>query len=303
MLIDHKNSLSIRRQCQILEVSRASAYYKAVPMSPLNLDLMDKIDRYFTKYSFYGRPKLTQYLRGLGHQINPKRVRRLMGVMGIRAIMPKLNTSQPNPTHKVYPYLLRGLQIVRRNQVWATDITFIRLRHGFMYLTAVIDLFSRYVLSWELSNTMDAGFCVDAVERALASTMELPEIFNTDQGSQFTSQVFTQTLLSHDIRISMDGKGRALDNVFVERLWRSVKYECTYLRQWDTVDELRLALKEYFVFFNTERYHQALNYKTPKEVYFGEKATQSVTKMMDLISCGNVENPLGLHTVPQLLRR
>jgi putative transposase len=172
-----------------------------------------------------------------------------------------------------------------------------------MYLTAVIDLFSRYVLSWELSNTMDAGFCVEAVESALATTTENPEIFNTDQGSQFTSQVFTETLLKRNIQISMDGKGRALDNVFVERLWRSVKYECTYLRQWDTVDELRSALKEYFVFFNTERYHQALDYKTPKEVYFGENASQSVTKMMDSMNCGNVENPLGLRTVPQHLRR
>lgn len=301
MLIDRKNSLSVRRQCQVLAVCRASWYYKVVPMDSFNLNLMGKIDGYFTKYSFYGRPRLTHYLRELGHQINPKRVGRLMGLMGIRAIMPRLNTSKPNPAHKVYPYLLRGLHIASPNHVWATDITFIRLRNGFMYLTAVIDLFSRYVLSWELSNTMDSGFCVEAVESALAASQKNPEIFNTDQGSQFTSQVFTETLLKRSIRISMDGKGRALDNVFVERLWRSVKYECTYLRQWDTVDELRLALKEYFVFFNTERYHQALNYKTPKEVYFGEDATQSVTKLMDLISCGNVENSSSLHTVPQLL--
>ncbi len=274
---------------------RASTYYQTVPMSAFNLELMNIIDRYFLERPYYGRPRLTEYLRRLGHTINPKRVGRLMRIMGIRAIMPRLNTSKPTPGHKVYPYLLRGLKIVRQNQVWATDITFIRLRGGFMYLTAVIDLFSRYVLSWELSNTMDAGFCVEAVESALARAPETPEIFNTDQGSQFTSQVFTEALLRRDIRISMDGKGRAIDNVFVERLWWSVKHECTYLQQWDTVPELRSALKGYFEFFNTERLHQSLNYKTPKEVYFGK----NVTKMMDLINCGNVENPSGLHTVPQ----
>jgi putative transposase len=303
MLIDRKNKLSTRRQCDILEVCRASVYYKVVPTSALNLDLMDKIDRQFMKYPFYGRAKLTQYLRELGHGVNPKRVSRLMKLLGIRAIIPRLNTSKRNVVHKVYPYLLRGLKISKANQVWATDITFIRLKTGFMYLSAVIDLFSRYVLSWELSNTMDADFCVETLEEALEASKELPEIFNTDQGSQFTSEAFTGTLLKRGIRISMDGRGRALDNVFVERLWRSVKYECVYLRQWESVGELRSALKEYFVFFNTERYHQALDYKTPKEVYFGENAIQSVKKMMDLTSCGNVENPSGLHTVPQLLLR
>jgi len=299
MLVDREHKLSVRHQCRVLEVCRASTYYQAVPMSMFNLELMDAIDRYFLERPYYGRPRLTEYLKRLGHKINPKRVGRLMKIMGIRAIMPRFSTSMPNPGHKVYPYLLRGLQIVRQNQVWATDITFIRLRGGFMYLTAVIDLFSRYVLSWELSNTMEAVFCVEALESALSAAPETPEIFNTDQGSQFTSQVFTETLLKRDIRISMDGKGRAIDNVFVERLWWSVKHECTYLQQWDTVSELRSALKNYFEFFNTERLHQSLNYKTPKEVYFGENAT----KMMDLINCGNVENPSGLRTVPQLLRR
>ena len=275
-------------------------------MGAFNLELMGEIDRKYTKTPFYGRPKILEHLRHLGHRINHKRVGRLMRMMGIRGITPRLNTSKPHPQNKVYPYLLRGLKIVRKNQVWATDITFIRLKQGFMFLTAVIDLFSRYVLSWELSNTLDTGFCVEAVEEALRKSGKTPEIFNTDQGSQFTSQVFTETLLKRDIRISMDGKGRAIDNVFIERVWRSVKYECLYLRQWDTVADLREGLQNYFEFYNTERYHQSLNYKTPKEVYFGENAadiTESITKMMDLSSCGNVENSSSLHTVPQPLRR
>ena len=300
MLVDSKYKLSVRGQCRALGVCRASTYYKAVRVSTFNLELMDKIDRYFLEHPYFGRPRLTEYLRRLGHAINPKRVGRLMKAMGIRAIMPRLSTSTPNPAHKVYPYLLRGLPIVRSNQVWATDITFIRLRGGFMYLTAVIDLYSRYVLSWKLSNTIDALFCVEAVESALESAPETPDIFNTDQGSQFTSHIFTETLLKRDIRISMDGKGRAIDNVFVERLWWSVKHECTYLQQWDTVSELKVALRRYFEFFNTERVHQSLNYQTPKEVYFGKPAT----KMSDLENCGNVENrTTGLRTVPQLLRR
>ena len=274
-------------------------YYKPVPVDALTLDLMDKIDRQYTETPFYGRPKMTEYLRRAGYLINPKRVGRLMRRMGLRAIMPRFNTSKPHPHHKVYPYLLRGLQIIRPNQVWATDITFIRLKHGFMYLVAVIDLFSRYVLSWKLSNTIDTGFCVDALETALEYTTEAPEIFNTDQGSQFTSYAFTDVLLKREIRISMDGKGRALDNVFIERLWRSVKYECTYLHQFETVSELKLALKKYFEFYNFERYHQSLEYQTPKEVYFGANAIKTVR----LASRVNVENLAGLHTFPQLLRR
>lgn len=291
--------LSLRQQCELLEICRGSVYYTPVPMNELNLELMDQIDRQYIETPYYGRPKMTKHLKDLGFLINPKRIGRLMKLMGLRAIMPKFNTSKPNPNHKVYPYLLRGLQIIRPNQVWATDITFVRLKRGFMYLVAVMDLFSRYVLSWQLSNTIDAGFCVEAAEDALMHAQEAPEIFNTDQGSQFTSYAFTETLLKHEIRISMDGKGRALDNVFVERLWRSVKYECTYLRQFETVSELKHALKKYFEFYNTKRYHQALKYKTPKEVYCGENAA----KMEHLTSCVNVENLAGLHTFPQLLRR
>ncbi len=196
-----------------------------------------------------------------------------------------------------YPYLLRGLSIVRHNQVWASDITFIRLKRGFMYLVAVIDLFSRRVMSWKLSNTLDSGFCVETVQEALCEGK--PEIFNTDQGSQFTSYAFTELLTSQGIQISMDGKGRALDNVFIERVWRSVKYECTYLSHFETVSELRQALTNYFEFYNTKRYHQSLNYKTPKEVYFG-KFTPLLSAGEDY---GNVENPSGLHTIPQPLRR
>lgn len=270
-------------------------------MDETSLDMMDEIDKQYIDTPFYGRPKMTEHLRRLGYWVNPKRVGRLMRLMGLKAIMAKLNTRKPNPKHKVYPYLLRGLEITKINQVWAADITYIRMKKGFMYLVAVIDLFSRRVLSWKLSNTLDSVFCVEAVQEALLEAT--PEIFNTDQGSQFTCYGFTEVLQSHSIQISMDGKGRALDNVFIERVWRSVKYECTYLRQFETVSELRQTLKKYFVFYNTERYHQNLDYKTPEEVYFGLSVTKSVTKMSDLISCGNVENLSGLHTVPQLLRR
>ena len=269
----------LKKSVVSLQIFRSGVYYKAVPIDDATLKMMDLIDRQYTETPFYGRLKMTAFLRRLGHVINPKRVARLMKKMGLRAIMPKFNTSKPNPTHKVYPYLLRGVAIVRSN------------------LVAVVDLFSRYVLSWKLSNTLDACFCVEALEEALEITEQDPDIFNTDQGSQFTSAAFTQVLLTREIQVSMDGRGRALDNVFVERVWRSVKYECTYLHQFETVSELRKTLDKYFEFYNSERPHQSLEYKTPKEVYFG-----IMSKMADLISCGNVENPSGLHTVPHLLR-
>jgi len=203
-------------------------------------------------------------LRRLGHIINPKRVWRLMRLMGIRGITPRLNTSKPNPKHPVYPYLLKGLEITRINQVWAADITYVRLKRGFMYLVAVIDVYSRKILSWQLSNTMETQFCVESLESALKEGK--PEIFNTDQGSQFTSCSFTDVLRQHDVQISMDGKGRALDNIFMERVWRSLKYECLYLRQFETVPKLRRAIRNYVEFYNTKRLHQALDYKTPQEV-------------------------------------
>lgn len=289
--------MSLRWQCQALGLCRGSLYYKAVQKGAVTLDMMDQIDRQYLETPFYGRPKMWEHLKSLGYKISQGRVGRLMQLMGLKAIMPRLNTSKRNPQHKVYPYLLRGLAIVRPNQVWASDITFIRLKRGFMYLVAVIDLYSRRVLSWKLSNTLDTAFCVESLNEALCEAK--PDIFNTDQGCQFTSYAFTETLKSQSIQISMDGKGRALDNVFIERVWRSVKYECTYLRQFETVSELKQALTKYFEFYNTKRYHQALNYKTPEEVYFGNMTTA----LSAVEGYGNVENPSGLHTIPQPLRR
>ena len=260
----HKK-MSVRQQCSILGICRSGLLYTPIGTSELNLDLMEKIDKKYTDHPFYGRPKMTELLKKEGYQINGKRVGRLMQKMGIMAIYPKPNTSIRNKAHRVYPYLLRGRDITRSNEVWCADITYIRTEKGFMYLVAIMDWSSRYVIAWELSNTLDGDFCVRVLKRALA--LGKPEIFNTDQGSQFTSDRFTQTLLGQGIQISMDGKGRALDNVFIERLWRSLKYEMIYLRQFESVPELKSAIRAYLHFYNTERIHQGLAYKTPKEVY------------------------------------
>ena len=209
---------------------------------------------------------MKQYLESCGHTVNRKKVQRLMQQLGLAGMSPGPNTSKPHPQHKIYPYLLRGVDIIRPNQVWSTDITYIRLPRGFVYLVAIIDWYSRKVLSWRLSNTMDAGFCVDCLEEAI-KTYGKPEIFNSDQGSQFTSDAFTGILITNGISISMDGRGRALDNIFVERLWRTVKYEEVYLKQYGTIQDLLLGLTQYFQFYNQERWHQSLNYKTPNEVY------------------------------------
>lgn len=289
--------MSIRWQCQALKLCRGRWYYRPKPMSEKTLALMDLIDRQYMDTPFYGRPRITEYLRRLGHWVNPKRVGRLMRLMGLRGIMPRLNSSKPNPKHPVYPYLLRGLAITKANQVWAADITYVRLKRGFMYLVAVIDVYSRKILSWQLSNTLDTEFCVESLESALKEAK--PEIFNTDQGSQFTSYAFTDVLKTHSIQISMDGKGRALDNVFMERFWRSLKYECLYLRQFEKVSDLRLAIKKYVDFYNTQRFHQSLNYKTPQEVY----SAIFVTNLMDLIGCGYVWKTLRVYTYPQPLLR
>jgi putative transposase len=224
------------------------------------------IDVEYTRRPFYGSRKIKIYLRNLGYRINRKRVQRLMAMLGLAGMAPGPNTSRPHPQHKIYPYLLRGVVVTRPNQVWSTDITYIRLPRGFVYLAAVIDWYSRRVLAWRLSNTMDSGFCVDCLEEALQN-YGTPEIFNTDQGSQFTSEAFTGALLKKSIAISMDGRGRALDNIFVERLWRSVKHEDVYLKGYGTLPELLLGLTEYFVFYNTERTHQSLGYDTPDQVY------------------------------------
>jgi len=224
----------------------------------------------YTDYPHYGRPKLTAHLRGMGYTVNHKRVYGLMKDLGICAIYAKPNTSIPNVQNTVYPYLLRDLEINRPNQVWCADITYIRVKGGFMYLVAVMDWHSRYVLSWELSNTMDRWFCVDALQSALA--YQKPEIFNTDQGSQFTSEDFVNVLKQKDIQISMDGKDRCMDNVRIERLWRSVKYEDVFLRQYANLNDLYTGLTRYFHYYNTQRPHQALGYRTPESIYYAELA-------------------------------
>jgi putative transposase len=254
-------------------LARSSYYYESTGTeTPENLALMRIIDRIYMKYPFYGSPRMRVELERQGHPVNVKRVARLMQVMGLQAKVPGPHTSRPHPEHRVYPYLLRGLQIKAPNEVWGADITYIPLRHGFMYLMAILDWFSRYVLAWDISNTMETAFCVETLDRALKCHGP-PGIFNTDQGSQFTSEDFTGRLQTDGIRISMDGQGRALDNVFVERLWRSVKYEDIYLRDYTDGWQLRQGLTDYFRFYHTDRPHQALDYRTPAEVYMVRKAS------------------------------
>lgn len=259
-------SISIQRQCELLGLSRSSYYYEPCVESPLNLKLMRLIDVAHLEYPFYGYPRMCLHLeQQTGEQLNEKRIYRLMKKMRIRAIFPRPKTTIAAKGHTIYPYLLRDLTISHPNQVWSTDITYIPMARGFLYLTAVIDWYSRYVLSWALSNNMERWFCVEALDEAFEFGQ--PEIFNTDQGSQFTSHDFTSKLLERNIKISMDGKGRALDNVFVERLWWSVKYEKVYLNEYQNGDELFEALKEYFNFYNHQRPHSSLNNQTPAQVY------------------------------------
>jgi putative transposase len=260
--------LSIARQCEVLDLARSTYYYEPLPVDAWTLAVMSAIDEIYMQYPFYGSPKITRALRERDMLVNHKRVARLMRVMGIEAIYQKPRTSVPDPEHRIYPYLLRGLPIVRPDQVWSADITFVRMRGCWMYLMAVIDWYSRYVIAWDVSNTADAAFCCDVLERALATGM--PEIFNTDQGATFTSLAFTGILNDHEIKISMDGRGRALDNVFIERLWRSVKYEDIYLKDYDTVQALLAGLAQYFAFFNNKRFHQNLGYQTPAMWYHGQ---------------------------------
>ena len=262
-------SLSVVRQCKLLGISRSTVYYQRVGASLEELELMKLIDRQYLERPFYGSRRMAAWLRGRGYCINRKRVRRLMGVMGLKAIYRRPRTSMPAAGHKVYPYLLRGMAITRPNQVWATDITYIPMARGFMYLVAIMDWYSRYVLYWQLSNTLDADFCVEALKEALRKGV--PEIFNSDQGAQFTSESFTGVLGQHGVRVSMDGKGRYTDNLFIERLWRSVKYEEVYLKAYTGGRDARAGIGEYFRFYNTERPHQALEYRTPAEVYTNGK--------------------------------
>ena len=259
--------IAIYRQCELLGLSRSSLYYKSCRDTRYNEQLMRLLDEQYIETPFYGIDKMTEWLRRQGHYVNHKRVRRLMRQMGLEAVYPRRRRglSLPDKEHKIYPYLLRDVQIIRPDQVWSADITYVRMYRGWLYLVAVMDWFSRYVLSWEVSVTLEADFCVLALEQALR--FGKPEIFNTDQGSQFTSIDFTKILLNSGVQISMDGKGRVFDNIFSERLWRTVKVEEVYLRDYQTVAEATYRLGRYFELYNNQRLHQALGYCTPAEVY------------------------------------
>ena len=265
-LVGPDTEVSLRRQCQLLGISRSGVYYVPAEPDAEELELMRQIDELHLEYPFYGSRSVARELRGRGCPVNRKRVQRLMRLMGLESVAPKPDTSKPNEQHPVYPYLLRGLTISRANQVWASDITYIPLARGYAYLVAIMDWHTRRVLSWRLSNTMDPSFCVEAVQEAL-SRFGQPEIFNSDQGSQFTSKDFIDVLLGAGVKISMDGKGRCLDNVFVERLWRSLKYEDVYIKAYADLVEARAGIGRYFAFYNTLRRHQALGHQTPAAYY------------------------------------
>ncbi len=267
MLLRQHEKLSLSQQCKILGLSRSSIYYQKRPIKNEDLELMRLIDEQYLKRPVWGSRSMTTFLRRQGWKINRKRVQRLMRTMGLEAVYPRPKTSKPHPEHKIYPYLLRDLVIDRPNQVWATDITYVPMHRGFMYLVAIIDWYSRKVLAWRISNTLDTDFCVAALDEALRIHGR-PEIFNTDQGSQFTSNEFTNILKEHNIKISMDGRGRYQDNIFIERLWWTVKHHYLYLHTFNNGAELRQGLKNWFAFYNQERFHQSLGDKTPDEVYY-----------------------------------
>ena len=266
-MIDPEHDLSIKRQAELLEISRSTAYYESRPTSPEDLWLMRRIDELHLNYPFAGSRMLRDLLWQQGFEVGRRHIKTLMRKMGIEAIYRKPNTSKPAPGHKIYPYLLRDMDVTQPNQVWAMDITYIPMARGFLYLAAVVDWFSRRVLAWRLSISLDTSFCIEAVEEALSKN-EKPKIFNTDQGSQFTSNVFVGMLEKNGIKVSMDGKGRWRDNVFVERLWRSIKYEEVYLYAYETVKEARTSIGKYLEFYNSIRPHSSLNALTPDQVYF-----------------------------------
>ena len=269
-LLDKEDkAMSVRKQCELLDISRSGLYYEPKAESKYNIGLMHMIDEEYTEHPNMGVPSMTTFLRGEGKKCGPKRVRRLMRLMGLEAIYPKPRTTIPDKQHKVYPYLLKDVEITRPNQVWSTDITYIRLKHGFAYLVAIMDWYSRKVLSWRLSNTMDSWFCCEALEEALMF-YGTPEIFNSDQGSQFTSNEFIGQLTEKGISISMTGKGRALDNVFIERLWWTVKYHNVYIKGYESIPEAEAGLKEYFEYYNERRAHSSLDDKNPDMVYYGK---------------------------------
>ncbi len=263
-MVERPGPLSLSRQCQLLGLNRAALYYEAAPVDAYELELMALLDRQYLRTPFYGSRRMTAWLQTQGHGVNRKRVQRLMQRMGLAVIYQRPRTSRPAPAHRIYPYLLRGLRIERVHQVWAADITYIPMARGFLYLVAVMDWVSRYVLAWRLSNLLDADFCIEAVEEALRQGR--PEIFNTDQGSQFTGDGFTGVLRGHGVAISMDGRGRFADNIFVERLWRSLKYEEVYLKAYENVAQARHGIAAYFEFYNHQRLHQALGYRTPRQL-------------------------------------
>jgi putative transposase len=258
-------SLSVVRQCKLLDISRSGLYYQPVGVSDEDLNLMKLIDHQYMATPFYGARKIAAWLKSECHSVNRKRVRRLMQLMGLKAIYRRPRTSTPAPGNKIYPYLLNGMEITRPNQVWCADVTYIPMAHGFLYLVAIMDWYSRYVLAWRLSNSLDADFCVEALEEALRKGR--PDVFNTDQGAQFTGKAFTGLLEQHGVKISMDGKGSYRDNLFIERLWRTVKYEEVYLKAYQDGRDARIGIGDYFRFYNTERPHQALGYRTPAEVF------------------------------------
>jgi putative transposase len=269
-LIEMNNEqLSIKKQCDLLGLNRSSYYTKPIGLQPQELQILNRMDEIFTDHPYYGNRRMMHVLRAEGYRVGRKKVRRYYQILGIEAIYPKINLSKRNQAHKVYPYLLRDLEITRPNQVWSMDITYVRLKQGFVYLCAIIDWHSRYVLSWRLSITLQSDFCIEALQEAIA-TYGKPEVFNTDQGVQFTSNNFIEVLQDHHIAISMDGKGRALDNVFIERFWRSLKQEKIYRLDLVSVKEANDAISEYMKFYSHHRLHQSLEYETPKSVHFGK---------------------------------
>ena len=272
-LVERRNGrVSVVRQCQMLGLSRSSVYYQRKPTPQTNLELMAAMDRQYLSTPYFGSRRMQMWLQAQGEGVNRKRVRRLMHLMGLEAIYQRPRTTTASPTAPKYPYLLRGMAITRPDQVWAADITYIPMARGFLYLVVVMDWHSRCVLAWRLSNTLDSAFCVDALEEALSKGT--PEIFNTDQGSQFTAEAFTRVLKERGVRISHDGKGRFMDNIFIERLWRSLKYEEVYLKAYAQVPEARVGIGSYLWFYNEGRPHQALKYRTPAEVYRSREALQ-----------------------------
>ena len=286
----HKQ-LSLVRQCTLLNISRASVYYRPVSTRAEDLELMAQMDRQYLKTPFYGSRRMKAWLLAEGYLVSRSKVRRLMRLMGLEAIYRRPNTSKPAPGHRVYPYLLKGVDVNRVDQVWGADITYIPMAQGFLYLVAIMDWHSRHVLAWKLSNTMDTDFCVTALEAALGKGRS--EVFNTDQGAQFTSDAFTQTLQERGIRVSMDGKGRYLDNIFVERLWRSIKYEEVYLKAYQTVAEARVGINAYLEFYNRRRPHQSLGYRTPAQVYQKGQAEKRVAAQEPGLTSGLVKPSVG----------